>query len=295
MKPASEGWDPYVERALREDLGDTGDLTTRAVVPESARARGTIRCKDTGVLAGIELAVRAFQQIEPACQVARLKADGDRMVPGDRVLEVTGRAHSLLAGERVALNFVQRLSGIATLTARFVERVRGTGCAVLETRKTTPGLRLLEKYAVQVGGGENHRFGLFDRILIKNNHFALCGEKRDLAGYQRVVARAVAFGHGTGPVAVEARDTLELDAAIAGGADIVLLDNMAPPVLREAVAHARKTARALDRTVLLEASGGITLENAAEIAATGVDRISVGALTHSFRSLDLSMALEPLP
>jgi nicotinate-nucleotide pyrophosphorylase (carboxylating) len=293
MKPVSEGWDSYVEQALREDLGASGDLTTRAVVPEPARARGRIRSKDTGVLAGMELATRAFQHLDPECEVARLKIDGERLVPGDVVLEVAGRARALLAGERVALNFLQRLSGIATLTAAFVDRVRGTGCAVLETRKTTPGLRWLEKYAVRVGGGENHRFGLFDRILIKGNHFALSGESADLAGYRRVVARAVAFGHGTGPVAVEARDLVELEASIEGGADIVLLDNMGPAALREAVALARRVARALDRTVLLEASGGIALDNAAEIAATGVDRISVGALTHSFRSLDLSMSLEP--
>jgi nicotinate-nucleotide pyrophosphorylase (carboxylating) len=261
-------------------------------VPEWTLASGRITSKDTGILAGVELAAAAFRHLDADCRFARRMADGARIAPGDVCLEVSGKARGLLSAERVALNFLQRLSGIATLTAAFVERLRSTGCVVLETRKTTPGLRALEKYAVRVGGGENHRSGLFDMVLLKSNHFALSGEGVGAEGYRRTVEKALRAAPGLRPVAAEARSIAEMEGVIRGGADIVLLDNMDVAPLKVAVETAREVARQEGRTVLLEASGGIRLENAFEVAATGVDRISVGALTHSFRSLDLSMTLE---
>jgi nicotinate-nucleotide pyrophosphorylase (carboxylating) len=206
------------------------------------------------------------------------------------LLAVQGRARALLAGERTALNFLQRLCGIATMTRRFVEVLRGTGAVVLETRKTTPGLRLLEKYAVRIGGAENHRIGLFDRILLKENHFALSGNGTDAAGYRRTVAQAVTAGPT--PVMAEVRSLAEAEAAFEGGADVLLLDNMEPAAMREIVHRIKERGRKEGRDVLLEASGGIRLENAAAIAASGVDRLSVGALTHSVAAIDLSMLVE---
>ncbi|MCA8970272.1 MAG: carboxylating nicotinate-nucleotide diphosphorylase [Planctomycetes bacterium] len=278
-----------VRRALTEDLEDRGDLTANAVISEDCRGSAYIVAKEPGVLAGIDCAIHACLTLDPECEIVEAAKDGVAFVAGDVVFRVVGRARALLAAERTALNFLQRLSGIATRTRSFVDEVRGTGAVVLETRKTTPGLRYFEKYAVRVGGGQNHRYGLFDRILLKENHFALSGNGTDAAGYKKTVEQAVAYGGKYGPVTVEVRDLPEAEAAFHGGADILLLDNMDLAGLRAAVGRIRDLKRTDGRDVLLEASGGITLDTAATIAATGVDRLSIGGLTHSVPAIDLSM------
>jgi nicotinate-nucleotide pyrophosphorylase (carboxylating) len=274
-----------VARALAEDLG-AGDITSRATVSADARAAARIVQKRPGVLFGLEVAGEAFSQAG-AGPLERLEPEGRwrDSVPAE-VAIVRGPARALLAAERTALNLLCHLSGVATLTRRFVEAVDGTDVAILDTRKTTPGLRLLEKAAVAVGGGRNHRRGLYDAVLIKENHIALAG------GLAEAVRLAGEAEPGHAPE-VECRSAADVAEAIEAGAGRLLLDNMSPPELREAVAA--RDAAAVPRTdrVLLEASGGITLANVAEVAATGVDLISVGALTHSAPALDLSMLLEP--
>jgi nicotinate-nucleotide pyrophosphorylase (carboxylating) len=273
-----------IAMALAEDIG-SGDVTSEAVVPVDARARALITQKAPGMLFGLEAAEEAFTQAG-AESFARILGESEWRVelPADIAL-VEGPARALLAAERTALNLLGHLSGVATLTARFVDAVRNTDAQVLDTRKTTPGLRALEKAAVAVGGGTNHRMGLYDAILIKENHAALAGG----------VGRAVELAREAQPrmaIEVECRDAREVGAALGAGADRLLLDNMDPDGLRAAVA-ARDAAAAEPRAEL-EASGGITLANAAAIAATGVDFISVGALTHSAPALDVSMLLEPV-
>jgi nicotinate-nucleotide pyrophosphorylase (carboxylating) len=274
-----------VARALAEDIGP-GDVTSAAVVPEDALGRARIVQKEPGVVFGLEAAAEAFRQAG-AGELQRLVAEGEwhTFAPAE-VATVEGPARALLAAERTALNLLAHLSGIATLTARFVRQVEGTGATILDTRKTTPGLRELEKAAVAAGGGTNHRMGLHDAVLIKENHAALAGG----------LAEAVRRARDAQPhllVEVECRDDDEVAAALAAGAERLLLDNMSPSELREAVA-ARDAAAEPGRPVWLEASGGVTLQNVRDIAATGVDFISVGALTHSAPALDLSMLLEPL-
>jgi nicotinate-nucleotide pyrophosphorylase (carboxylating) len=271
-----------VGRALAEDAG-RGDLTSEALVPAEAQARGRIVQKQPGVLYGLDAAAEAFAQtgavgFERREHEAQWRED----VPLD-VAIVTGRARTLLMAERTALNFLGHLSGVATLAARFTQAVAGTEAVILDTRKTTPGLRVLEKEAVAAGGARNHRMALDDAILIKENHAALAGGVGDAVRRAREARPGVA-------VQVECRDADEFAAALAAGPDRILLDNMTPEGLRAAVA-ARDAAGA---PVRLEASGGVTLENVAAIAATGVDFISVGALTHSAPALDLSLLLEPL-
>lgn len=279
-------------RALGEDLAGQEDITTAAVVAPEREARGRIFTRVPGVLAGLPVALQVFKELDPGLRVLFAEKDGTRLAAGGDILVLQGSARGLLCGERSALNFLAKLSGIATATAGFVEKMAGTGVAILETRKTTPGLRQLEKYAVAVGGGQNHRVGLYDRILLKENHFALSVEGTGQGAYLRTVARAVKAARGKGPVGAEARTLEEALAALEGGADIVLLDNMSPAELAEAVAACKRAAREVGREVLLEASGGVTLANLMEVAATGVDRISVGAITHSALPLDLSMLLE---
>lgn len=275
------GWRPYdalIDLALAEDIG-AGDVTTAATIPPGARASGVMLAKSPGVLSGLEVAAAVFRRVDPSVRFTPLVADGDRVADRQPLAEVEGPAASLLIGERTALNLVQRLSGVATLTARFVEAVAGTGARIVDTRKTTPGMRWLEKAAVRHGGGSNHRYNLADGVLIKDNHLAAVG------GPDRV-ARAVHLARERVPhglkVEVEVTTLDELDEALAAGADIVLLDNMDIPTLAEAV---RRTAG----RALLEASGGVTLERVRAIAETGVDLISVGALTHSAGSLDISL------
>ncbi len=269
-----------VARALAEDLGE-GDVTSDSVVPPDARARARIVQKQPGVVYGLDAAEEAFRQTGAAA-VERLAAEAEwaDVVPRE-VAAVEGAARALLAAERTALNLLCHLSGVATLTAWFAREVEGTGARVLDTRKTLPGLRALEKAAVAAGGGSNHRMGLYDAILIKENHVAIAG------GIGEAVRRARA-AHPELPVEIECRDAAEVAAALDAGADRLLLDNMGPDELRASVA-ARDAAAA---AATLEASGGITLANVAGIAATGVEFVSVGALTHSAPALDLSMLID---
>jgi nicotinate-nucleotide pyrophosphorylase (carboxylating) len=268
-----------VRRALAEDLG-AGDLTTAAVVPEGRTARARIDQKESGVLAGLMVAEAVFAEVDPELRFQALAPAGEWREPGPAA-EVEGVAASILTGERVALNFLARLSGIATLTARYVRAVEGTDARILDTRKTTPGLRALEKEAVRLGGGTNHRAGLHDAILVKENHAALAG------GVGEATRRALAAAPEGVTVEVECTTLAEVEEALAAGARRILLDNMAPPRLREAVELVAGRAE-------LEASGGVTLDNVRAIAETGVDDVSVGALTHSAPALDVSLLLEPL-
>lgn len=275
-----------VRRALAEDLGEAGDVTSQLSVAADAKAHARLLTKESGVLAGLPVAIACLQAIDVATEIDPRCEDGQAVEPGQVVLEARGTARALLAAERTALNFLQRLSGIATGTRKLVEAVAGTGARILDTRKTTPGLRLLEKYAVACGGGENHRFGLYDQVLLKENHFALAAP----TPYEDVVRHAVASS--SAPVVAEARTLDEALAAVRGGAAVILLDNFAAgEELQAAVRHVRAVAGS---DVELEASGGITLGNARAFAECGVDRLSVGALTHSVRALDLSMLLEPV-
>jgi nicotinate-nucleotide pyrophosphorylase (carboxylating) len=268
-----------IDRALREDIGD-GDLTTQAVVPEGSRARARISQKAAGVPAGLGVARAVFERVDPELEW-RARAPEGEWREGGLLAELEGRAASILAGERVALNFLGRLSGVATATARYVQAVQGTGARVLDTRKTTPGLRALEKEAVRVGGGVSHRNGLYDAILVKENHAALAG------GVEEAGRRALAAAPAGVLVEVECATLDEVSVALEAGVPRLLLDNMSVEELREAVELARGRAE-------LEASGGITLETIRGVAETGVDFISVGALTHSAPALDVSLLLEPL-
>lgn len=269
-----------IGRALAEDLGGRGDLTVEALVPDEARLAARIVAKQDGVVCGLPLVALVCEAVGPGTvAVSRLAADGTRVRAGETVLEVEGRAATLLVAERTALNLCQRLSGIATRARAFADAVAGTGAEVFDTRKTTPGLRLLEKHAVAAGGCRNHRFGLFDQVLIKDNHVALMGAGGPAAAVRACRERL----GGEAVVEVEIERVDDLEAVIAAGADIVLLDNLPPEELRRAVALRG------DRPVRLEASGNVTLGNVRAVAETGVDRISVGALTHSVPALDLSM------
>lgn len=271
-----------VEAALAEDIGE-GDATTLATVPETASAKAVMVAREPLVLAGIALAEAAFRHLSPALRLDRQAGDGQRLVRGQPLLRIEGPARPILAAERVALNFVQRLSGIATLTAQFVEAIQGTGARILDTRKTTPGWRRLEKFAVVCGGGQNHRFGLFDMVLVKDNHLATLADARP-----NPIAAAVQRARAAYPqlrVEVEA-DTLEqVQLAVAAGADVILLDNMTPAELGEAVRRVGGRAKT-------EASGGVSLATVRAIAQSGVDYISVGALTHSARAVDIALDFE---
>jgi nicotinate-nucleotide pyrophosphorylase (carboxylating) len=266
-----------VARALAEDVG-SGDVTTAATVPPGARARATVVQKAPGVIYGIEAAVLSFALLDPEVAVESAAAEGEWRAAGSVVLVVSGLARALLTGERTALNFLERLSGVATATALAVRELAGTGARLLDTRKTTPGLRALEKAAVAAGGGANHRFGLHDAILIKENHIAAAG------GIGAAVAAARA-GAGGLPIEVEVRDGAEIAEALEAGAPRLLLDNMTVAQLRAAVVQVGGRAQ-------LEASGNVTLETLREVGATGVDFVSMGALTHSAPALDLSLSLE---
>lgn len=272
----------FVRTALAEDVAE-GDVTTLATVPAEARAQAFIRAREPLVLAGIAVAEAVFNELSPAIKMERAARDGQSLEAGATLLQLAGPARPLLAGERVALNFLQRLSGVATLTARFVEAIKGTRARLLDTRKTTPGLRRLEKYAVVCGGGTNHRSGLYDMVLIKDNHLAaLKGEKPN------AIAAAITRARRQYPdlkIEVEA-DTLEqVEQALAAGANLILLDNMNLQQLRTAVGVCAGRAAT-------EASGGVNLDSARAIAETGVDFISVGALTHSARAVDIGLDFE---
>ena len=266
-----------VRRALEEDVG-SGDVTTLATVEATQRARGVFVVKAPCVLAGLDVAAETFRQVDASVAIARRRLDGERCVPGDEIATVTGPARALLIAERTALNFLQRLSGIATRTRQFVDAAGGR-ITVLDTRKTTPTFRMLEKYAVAAGGGTNHRAGLYDAILIKDNHIRLAG------GVEAAVARA-RNGSPTLRIEVEAQSLAEVDQALVAGAEIILADNMSVAEVRETVRRAKGRAK-------VEISGGVTLDRLPELADTGADYVSVGALTHSAPAVDISFEIEP--
>ncbi|HUO78698.1 MAG TPA: carboxylating nicotinate-nucleotide diphosphorylase [Steroidobacteraceae bacterium] len=270
-----------VAAALAEDLGP-GDLTAQ-LVPAAARGRARVITREAGVLCGSAWVDAVFAALDPGVRVAWHAADGDAVAPGQLLLVAEGPARALLTGERTALNFLQTLSGTATAARRYAAAIAGTGCRILDTRKTLPGLRLAQKYAVRCGGGRNHRLGLYDGILIKENHIAAAGSIAAAVGAARRLGAAV-------PVEVEVETLAELDEAFAAGADLALLDEFSLEDLRTAVARNRARTRPLG----LEASGGIDLETIGAIAATGVDFVSVGAITKHVRALDLSLRLELL-
>jgi nicotinate-nucleotide pyrophosphorylase (carboxylating) len=280
MPPDAQTLDELVMRALAEDVGEA-DVTSRATVPAGTRAIATVTQKQPGVVYGLDAAEATFVALDPDVRVERLAEEGEWAEPPRPVLRATGDAQALLAGERTALNFLQHLSGIATLTARCVQAVEGTKTQILDTRKTTPGLRRLEKQAVAAGGGTNHRAGLFDMVLIKENHAALAGGIT--AAVEQARAKLPEF-----ELEVECRTPEEVDEALAAGATRLLLDNMSPEELAAVVAQ-------VDGGASLEASGGVTLDALRSYAESGVDWISVGALTHSAPALDLSMTLEVTP
>jgi nicotinate-nucleotide pyrophosphorylase (carboxylating) len=285
-----------IDRALAEDLGK-GDVTTEALVPGDQQGTGIIVAKEEGILAGIGAANQVFQRVDPELKVEILQEDGARVQPGNKVAKVSGSIASILKAERVALNFLQRLSGIASETNRYVEAVKGLPVRIMDTRKTTPGLRSLEKYAVRVGGGENHRMNLGEGILIKDNH--LVALRSQGLNIKEIVARArqnasLSLRGAKRRSNLQARQTqVEVEVgsvsealeAVEAGADIIMLDNMTLEDMRKAV-------KSIHGRALVEASGGITLDNVRAVAETGVDFISIGALTHSARALDISLELE---
>lgn len=278
LEPLDPGlYREIVRRALAEDFG-WGDVTTESVIDRDRKARGVILAKSRCVLAGLDIASEAFRQLDPAVVVTARCKDGDRVEPSTVVAEYRGHAAAMLTAERTALNFLQRLSGIATLTRQFVDATGGR-ITVLDTRKTTPLLRALEKYAVRAGGADNHRSGLDDGILIKDNHIRLAGGVAKAVTRMRKANREM-------PTEVEAETLDEVDEALRAGADIVLLDNLSTPDIIEAVTRCRGVAKT-------EISGGVTLSRMRELAATGADYVSIGALTHSAPAVDLSFEIEP--
>ncbi|MBO8164906.1 MAG: carboxylating nicotinate-nucleotide diphosphorylase [Brevibacillus sp.] len=266
-----------LEEWIQEDIG-FGDITTNSTIPAEEQGTGIIYTKETGVIAGLDVAEQVFTLIDPSLQFFRRTEDGASVEKGTVIAEVTGSVRSILSGERLALNLMQRMSGIATCTRQYVQAVAGTKARVVDTRKTTPGLRMLEKYAVRVGGGHNHRYALYDAVMIKDNHIKGAGGIR-----QAVQAARAAIPH-TMKIEVEAESLDQVQEALAAGADIIMLDNMSLDEMREAVAL-------IDGRAIVEASGGVTLETIGAIAQTGVDVISVGVLTHSVRALDISLDL----
>lgn len=271
-----------VERALEEDLG-RGDVTSDLLVPSDVAAKAVLRSRGQGVIAGLGVAAMVFAEVDAQVRSSALVGDGDAVAPGQELGVVSGPARSVLRGERVALNFLQRLSGIATLTSSYVEAVRGTRARIVDTRKTTPGLRSLEKYAVRAGGGFNHRRNLSDAVMIKDNHLAVIGAL-GLSLTEAIKQARESLPH-TLKIEIEVDRLDQIPEALAAGSDIILLDNMSPEDLRSAVSM-------IDGRAMTEASGGVNLGTISEIAATGVDVISVGALTHSAPALDIGLDFE---
>ncbi|GAB4294437.1 MAG: carboxylating nicotinate-nucleotide diphosphorylase [Desulfuromonadia bacterium] len=270
--------DDLIDRALAEDI-HTGDVTTQSVISAPRPMTGVVIAKEDLVLAGVEIPHRVFARLDPSVRCTPLRSDGERLVRGDVIATLEGDSRSLLMGERVSLNFLQRMCGTATLTRRYVDAIAGTKARIVDTRKTTPGLRILEKYAVRVGGGHNHRFGLYDGVLIKENHIAAAG------GVTAAIRNARSVIPHTLKIEIETETLEQVEEALSAGADIIMLDNMTIDQMKSAV-------RLVGGRVLLEASGGVSLEKVREIAETGVDIISVGALTHSAKASDISMLLE---
>jgi len=263
-----------VTLSLKEDIGK-GDITTNLIVNDKLKCLAIIKSKDTGVLAGNPIAELVFKRLDPRIKYIQRKKDGDTINPNDIIAEVRGSVRTVLTGERLSLNFLQRLSGIATLSQKFVNKTKGFDVKIIDTRKTTPGLRILEKYAVTVGGCYNHRFGLFDGILIKDNHIQIAGN------IEKAVLK-VRAKHKNKEIEVETSNINQVREALKSGADIIMLDNMTPDKIKKAV-------KIIDSKAMTEASGGINLDNIGEYAKTGVDYISVGVLTHSAKSLDIGL------
>lgn len=281
MKTRNELVDELIDLAFAEDIGD-GDATTLSTIPAEAVGAQQLIIKEEGILAGVDMARRTFEKFDPTLKMEIFIRDGAHVKPGDVAFKVTGPVRSLLQTERTMLNIMQRMSGIATTTARYQAQLEGTGARVLDTRKTTPGMRMMEKEAVAIGGGTNHRIGLFDMILIKDNH-------TDFAGGIANAVRAAkewckANGKDNLKIEQEVRDTPEIDEALEAGVDRIMLDNFTPERTREAVKHIRSK----NATVEIESSGGITFDTLREYGEAGVDYISVGALTHSVKGLDMS-------
>jgi nicotinate-nucleotide pyrophosphorylase (carboxylating) len=269
----------FITNALAEDVGD-GDHTSLATIPEGTKGKARLLIKDTGILAGVELAVEIFREIDPRLKVKVFLNDGDEVKPGDVVFEVEGSVHCILKAERLVLNTMQRMSGVATTTNEVVDILAGTNTKVLDTRKTTPGMRYLEKWAVRIGGGVNHRFGLYDMVLIKDNHVDYAG---GIANAINNTRHYLAERDKKLPIEIEVRNLEELEEVLqTGGVDRILLDNFKFDVLKQAVAM-------IEGRYITEASGGITVENVRDYAACGVDYVSMGSLTHSVKSLDMSL------
>ncbi len=271
--------DLLIDLALEEDAG-LGDLTSRAIFPPSHRSRAVIEACHDLVICGLEVAAKVFARVDPALKVELTATDGDRIKKGGIVLKVEGPTASLLTAERTALNFVQRLSGIATLSRKFADAAKPFGVRIVDTRKTTPGFRALEKYAVRCGGSSNHRFSLGEHVLIKDNHIAAAGSVAE------AIARCKAAAPHTAKIECEAKTLDEVSEALKAGAEVIMLDNMSPAMIREAVALIAKRA-------LIEVSGGVRFETLPDYALPGVDLISIGALTHSAPAADLSLTLLP--
>ncbi|MBI4685944.1 MAG: carboxylating nicotinate-nucleotide diphosphorylase [Nitrospirae bacterium] len=265
--------------ALEEDIG-SGDITTSLLIPEKHESNALITAKGDFILSGIPFVKEVFALLDQEIKFSVITNDGSKVTKGTKLAELQGKTHSILSGERVSLNILQRLSGIATLTNMFAERIKGLNTTIVDTRKTTPGLRFMEKYAVRCGGGSNHRFGLFDGILIKDNHIEAVGGIRD-------ALRITKEGHPLTKIEIEVKNLTELKEAIEGGAEIIMLDNMSIEDMNEAVQIVRKTKKG----IILEASGNVSLDNVRQIAETGVDWISIGALTHSAPAADISMKI----
>jgi len=269
--------DKIIEQALLEDIG-TGDITTESIIPSNLKAKGIMKTSEEGVVAGLDIACLVFQKLDSEIIFQEKTKDGTKVARGKELAEITGPARTILKGERVALNFLQRMSGIATITSKFCQEVKDFPVRIVDTRKTTPGLRILEKYAVRMGGGYNHRFGLYDAILIKDNHIAIAGGiKSAVNSVRKQISHTV-------KIEVEVENLSQLQEALKVQVDIIMLDNMDLETMKEAVKMVKGKA-------LIEASGGITLEKVRKIAQTGVDSISIGALTHSAKSLNISMEI----
>ena len=269
--------DKIVEKALLEDIG-TGDITTEFIIPSNIKAKGIIKTSEEGVVAGLDIACLIFQKLDSEIVFQEKIKDGTKVARGKVLAEISGSARTILKGERVALNFLQRMSGIATITSKFCQEVKDLPVRIVDTRKTTPGLRVLEKYAVRMGGGYNHRFGLYDAVLIKDNHIAVAGGiKSAVNSVQKQISHMI-------KIEVEVENLSQLQEALEMEVDIVMLDNMELETMKEAVKMAKGKS-------IIEVSGGITLGKVREIAQTGVDLISVGSLTHSVKSLDISMEI----
>ncbi len=269
--------DKIVEQALLEDIG-TGDITSESIVPYDLKAKGIIKTSEEGVVAGLDIIYLVFKKLDPEiCFQSKIK-DGKNILPGEVLAKISGSSRTILKGERVALNFLQRMSGIATITSKFCQQVKDFPVRIVDTRKTTPGLRILEKYAVHMGGGHNHRFGLYDAVLIKDNHREVAGGiKSAVNSVQKQISHTV-------KIEVEVENLSQLQEALKVQVDIIMLDNMDLETMKEAV-------KMVKGKTLIEASGEITLEKVRKIAQIGVDLISVGALTHSVKSLDISMEI----